>query len=977
MRRDDSKALAGFAKKSAWLVLLMATPAPPPLHAQVNCQLPGRNSPAVPVPECVDATGGAVTCNTPNAIRLWPNDFRPAGPIPLIRDSTDRIAGKTIPGMKSGHELFSTVDVVTVAGVSRRLYVAYNAGIQAWDILANPANPGRLDARDGWEGHFLSFPEPSEVLTFVLDIAALNVGAHDLVMVSGNDGVGPSLWELNTSTNQFRAMYQDPATDSKEVRLIQRNDGIVYGFAASVSDGLAVYNVSAARNLSPPCLDSQGSNCPTVYRGRVTNGATSPERPNFVDAIHVPTSNKVFLTVSGGLFTELQIWELGNPQFPGTAKLRFSGFDHSAGSAIFKYDGHYYLAFITEELGLNNERLRTFMIDGCINGNTCTQADGSMQEAVLPIEVAPGFASAKDFLTYSQFDGDPYLYYSPGTGNLSGPNIEALFDASALRPPNGSPLTILPEITLQGGGSYTDPCNGSQIRYWSHHYHANTRGLNNMTPRHGKFSAAGYFYRAAASILDVHVKGGGSVPGDANIRTDVVGEGPFWMSDVIGFNTTVTGDCTPSAPAWMWEAETNRPFTVVPTEIVQPLTSAQYTFDCVEAGGARCLNATAVVEAANADCAEALGTPASLFLKDPRIDVVSTSTGGRSTFEACETIPLSANLAGRAPAFWEWRLDGQVIPGCSSSTLLGDLEEDAVVECALDGDLIGTDVIFADGFESGNMARWIVPAAVVASSPREKGQKLAVSASVDLLVWNTPDKGLAPRATSLVQFSLAETGIPTFSGSPSEAVDGPAATLTYPAVNATSWTWEIEDPTGEDLCSFPGKPSVNCVVEDTATSSITHFWPAAGTYSYRVTISNCSQVSDAADDEVTVESGVEPDITAFFFNSSNCCLDGLEFSCPLNVSVEFRLDMAEEGAFSFAFDWERSSALSEPNWTSQSATGKDPSQPRWFFSHTFTSAGTVYPTAQASSGILTDEEELLNGQPINIVNGACGGGAPD
>lgn len=482
-----------------------------PLPAEVDCTVPGRNTPAVPVPECVDFEGSAASCGAPGSIRLWPVGFQPASPIPPNRDTTDRVAGKGIPGWATGHELFSSLDVVTVGGVSRRLYVAYNAGLQAWNIDPQadpdyPANPPRMDKADGWEGEFLQWPVPSEVLSYIEDISALNVSATiDVVAVAGKKPAGLTLWEFDTSTESLRQLYQDVDINARQVRLIRLNGGAIYAVVGS-EGGVAVYDVTAARALVSPCLDDQGSVCPGILRGYVTQQARQ-----YIGAIHVAGNDRVYVSSSNGTAFQtapVELWELANPAIPSAASLCLSSFSNVAGSELFLYNGHHYLAFIIEETGFDNEELRVLLIDDCISD--CVQVGGCfVQDAVNPVSLdpAPGdgadYSTARDLLTYSEFAGRPYLYYGVATGGLQGPDFDQLFDLRHLRPPTPSPLTCLPEVTATGG-SYTDPCNGSKIRYWSHYYSRNAHGLNEMVPRIGQLSSGGYFYRAAATILDVH-----------------------------------------------------------------------------------------------------------------------------------------------------------------------------------------------------------------------------------------------------------------------------------------------------------------------------------------------------------------------------------------------------------------------------------------------------------------------------------------
>lgn len=957
-----------------------------PSAAQVDCDPAGRNTPADPVPECVDSDGFAVSCGTPGRVRLWPpNDFRPASgfprELPRHRDSTDRVAGKSVPGEGSGHELYSSVDIVTISGISRRLYVSYNAGIQVWDIENHPAfNGAPLDQVDGWpdqqgNSEWLKWPEPSEVLNYLEDVNAVNVSSTvDVVGAAGIKPAGVSFWKYNTSTKNFRQLYQDEGISARQVRLIKLNGGTIYAIVGS-DQGLAVYNVTAALALDPAkCLDNQGTNptCPGVFRGYVTQQSS-----RYVDALHIPANDRIYVSASNGLFSYLQIWEIANPQSPATSIERFSELLHTAGSALFQYNGHFYVAAINEGTGLNKERLRVLLVDTCIQGSNCSFATGTVKDAVTAISLdpAPGegsdYSTANDFLTHSEFDGTPYLYYGLATGNLEGPDFDQLFDLSNLQPPNPLPLPGLPEITA-GGGSYTDPCNGSKIRYWSHYYSSNAQGLNNMVPRVGKFSAGGYFYRAAATILDVHLLGDGGAPGASNIRTEVTNpQTEYWMSDVIAYEATASGDCSPSPLLWDWSASSSRA-DVAPAQISELTDTASYAFNCINALG-RCPNALVSVEADNGDvsCSERSLTPATITVKDPDIAIVDAGTGATDTFEECQTVPFSANLAGRSPAWWEWRIDGEPLEGCDATySATSDLAA-AVVTCDVPAELISSDSIFRDGFESGNISAWtqVVNNSVVTSNAAVKAAGPMVA---ELHVWDTFNKALPAKAVNQIPFTIVESGVPAFSGAAQENVAGPSATLTHAATSATSWTWEIQDPAGEDTCTFPGVGTTSCYTETTATDTIFHAWLTAGTYEYRVTISNCGPDKASRTDQVTVEEGVEPNVLIFSPNTGgNACSGNVisGFTCNAGCEYDFTVRMAENAAYVFEFDWNRTSQTGA-NYSEQSAASNDASTLEWYFKHTFTATGSVYPIVRARNGGFTDEQGFFK-VPITVVNGSC------
>jgi hypothetical protein len=683
------------------------------------------------VPECVDEDGFAVTCVTPDAVELWPESFQPASGISSTRDSTDWL-GLTVPGSQSGHELFKAVDVVTAGGQSRRLYAAYNAGIQVWDISAgSAASPLRLAVRDGWEGDFISFPDPEVgALEFVEDVAALGVGTEDLAALAAIDPVGPTLWEFDPDASTFALLYQDSANSSRKIQIAQIDDGNVYAFAAT-SDGVAVYNVSAARALVAPCFDTQSHACPGVFRGLLPGMTTG----RWVDVLYVPVIDRLLVAASDGSTTSAGIWQVDDPEDPaGSSIQRFDGGADLVGARglqMFSHDGHFYLALVRQK------QLRILLIDDCLFGPGCFLGAGSVVDAVDPIALR-NLATTEDILSYSTVNREPLLYYGVAAQGLSGPDVDQLFDLASLSPPDPLPLAGLPEITASGG-AYVDPCNSSTIRYWSHYYSENAHGLNNVSPRVGKFARNGYFYRAAETILDVHLLGDGVTPAPSSLTTSVTPpQAEHWMSDEIAFAAAATG-CTPAAPSWVWSASTTEP-DVAPVQLTEVTDTSSYRFDCTAAG--RCPDALVTVWAANGSCPSADLAPASFVVKDPAIDIVSIDSGGTGVFDISETVPLSAELLGRGPIWWAWRVGGSTPAECSS-TLPGTDLSAAAVPCSASAAEAFQQTIFVDGFESGDTSRWGAPT----------GGKAVVA---ELFVWDSADTSLSPQAVERVTFTITE-----------------------------------------------------------------------------------------------------------------------------------------------------------------------------------------------------------------------------
>ncbi|MEL7058531.1 MAG: hypothetical protein AAGN46_00750 [Acidobacteriota bacterium] len=424
----------------------------------------GDNSPATPVPEFRDG------------VRLWPDGFRPGSPgqtLPLIRDSTQRVGGVGTPSAATGFELFKAVDAI-----DDRLFVAYGLGIQAWTIEgAFAENPGLLAFRDGLGGGFLAFPGQQEVLNFIEDLDAVEHGDDVLIGVAGRQEVGTTIWSFD---HNFTQHYQDLGTISEQVRMIEQ--GGRHYLLAATDGGVAVYDATAA-SLGAPCLDDRGATCPGVYRGLFPNDVLGA----YVDAI--VWNGRTFVSSSDGrsFVKPLILWELPDAAQPASARQIVVGDVDARGAAFLPLGDRLFFAYASK----NPSRVQIFDIDHCVDGDGCTD----LGPVVAELDVGDGDLQ---FLTFSRSGELPFLYYGVATNNALGDRIEGLWQLDAL-PGNGAPR----EITA-GGETYVDPCNGLVVDYWGDYYEANDAGLRNMHPRKGAF-AGRYFYRAAQSILDVHV----------------------------------------------------------------------------------------------------------------------------------------------------------------------------------------------------------------------------------------------------------------------------------------------------------------------------------------------------------------------------------------------------------------------------------------------------------------------------------------
>jgi hypothetical protein len=457
-----------------------------PLRAEAGC---GDNSPATPVPECRSAEGAELPCTDPEAVRLWPAALRPGLPgetLPPDRDST-QWTSTTIPGALSGHELFQSLAID-----GDYVYVAYNAGVQVWDVGGIHAeDPEKVAAADGWRGDFFAFPAIGENDFYIDDVGvAEGFGGGRLVGLAGKESAGFTWWLHRDG--QFVQLYQDLGNDSRQVRVVARN-GNVFGVTAGPTS-LDVYHGSLAQlffDSCPPeippelcvCLDDSGSACPGIFVGSLPD-----ELPGlYLDVLL--REERLYVAVSGGSGLPVRLWEV-DPLAPASAVLRFSGLSGGAqGLAFVELGSQVYLAAAIREA--TAWYLRIYDALACLDEDGCA----SLGPPLYSQEVSP--LAVQRLLTVSESGGRPFLYYGVDLIDLEGEGEELLLDLGDL------PAEIR-ELTADGG-SYVDSCSLRPVDYWGDYYPRNAQGLRNVRPKVGRFRGP-FFYRAAYGIFDVHVR---------------------------------------------------------------------------------------------------------------------------------------------------------------------------------------------------------------------------------------------------------------------------------------------------------------------------------------------------------------------------------------------------------------------------------------------------------------------------------------
>ncbi len=698
------------------------------LEAQVCV---GGNGPARHVP-------GPPPNHDPAApdVDLWlPDVFRPGlvdlpnRQLPHERDST-QWDSLTTPGFHSGHEIFQSLDVL-----GRYAYVAYNAGFSIWNIGPDPEKPERVKVRDGWHLHpcpndpdcgpFLSFPGTGEVDFLVEDIDVLQApgsGTSVHIAVSGKNPVGISLWRFNTSTRRVTPVYQDTTRVSRQVRLVSvagSSGTTVYAFS-SYGNGLAVYDMNRALAIEG-CLQEDSSDCPGVYLGNL--GTISTGR--YLDVLVRPTGEVLVAASNGNINGQgLEIWQV-DPSNPGAAVRLFSGLDERTfGVALFSYEGNDYVAALERDGSFNV--IKIFNVNACGGGNPCTIG------APLFVSVGVPPRSSDQFLTYSINDGSPFLYYGL-FGGLSGQKVEQLLDLTTLGRGPGQNIT---EMT-DGGPTYFDECVEEDLGYWAWYYPGNEFGLNNLTPRVGKFHPdTDFFYRAAGGVFDVHVR-----EETLAVTTTVVNpepDGLYWMTDEITFQGEGSNGCDPQG-VWTWTPETTSE--VDAFLISETGNQVTFRFDCGTTS--RCSGAVARVSGANSDpsCAGAEEISAAIFMKDPRIEVLAIEPSS-GTFDQCNSADFTATLVGRGPVDLDW--SARRGPALDPDQELQQTFDDTVdaEDLSTAGSVFTWDTatarfagIFQDGFESGNTDAWGQPAVLTEDfviGVGLDGEAPSVSATVEL-----------------------------------------------------------------------------------------------------------------------------------------------------------------------------------------------------------------------------------------------------
>ena len=840
-----------------------------------------------------------------------PGVFRPATTnltceqVPAERDSSawDSLS---VPGFSSGNEIFQGLDVL-----DNHLYVAYNAGLSVWNI-ENPERPVRVAVADGWINQFFTYPPPGEVDFFNESIAVLRPstgGSRVYIVVSAIGPVGTSIWEFNTTNEVLNQLYQYTAT-SRQVR-IEEVGGTIYAFAGR-ENGVDIFNVSEAI-AEAPCTDIAGdpSPCPSVFEGSLSTNSGG-----FIDILK-KSSGAIYLSNSDGNIINslgLELWQINNPGNPGGAIRRFSGLGtQTFGSALFEKGGNTYMAAL-ERVGSNN-RLKIWDIDACLTSN-CGGSPGTLEFDSLPL---PPF-STRQFLTYSEGGSTnvPFLHYGLRASSLSGDHVDQLLDLTTL----GTANQNITEMT-DGAPTYFDTCQSENLDYWSWYYAGNEFGTQNFTPRIGKFNEGTiYFYRANGATVDVHVWEGGST-GNPTITAEVSSpQVTYWMGESITFEASGATGCVPLSTGWSWDIDT--PAGV--SHIVTGQTNNQITasFSCDDATN-RCADAaiSATAENSASSCATAVLNAAEITVKDPRLEIIGLTPNG-GTFPQCTVIDFEAQIAGRGPADYAWSVNGENEDSGTAS------EEDlSSISFSWDTtNVVLSDEIFLDGFESGDTTSWSSTVGGVSTLKVGSNKGVSGGAPFEIAVGIDSTFSDPVDTSTTVNITLLGTNLGFENGvDPIESTTMDSSTFDFHAnsVDATEFRWEFEDSDGADVCTFGASTNVPCVRMN-GGQDISYTWVLqAGTRRVNLTIASCVvSEEEMATTSVEVVLSETLEITDFglvrsLATNPNCELSAAECigllgdpicECRDDLDVIFEVE-ALGSPTSFDVDWDGDGSFDE------------------------------------------------------------------
>lgn len=527
---------------------------------------------------------------------LW-GELKPSA---VLLDAT-QWSGSQLPNKR--YPISTMVDVE-----NGYVFHSFYGGISLWDARTNPAQPSQMTMIGGFEGGFPSWPGLTEFTQIVFSIDA-PAGDDSIAAVGAITPVGVSVWDFSNKT-QIRAVYQDKGKFVYQVHAANIG-GRSYAFAGDFQNdqGLHVYDMTQARANTTACIETTPKtiSCPGVYKGRIG----PKEGIKYVSG--VAAGGKYFVAATGGYggATGVKIWDVTNPTVPAQVLQAYTGsFVH--GVALWTDAGTDYLAL---RIGATAE---IHDVTSCLTGG-CSGLGTPLWTATLkPYPESLQWLS----VNFSRSGSTPFLYFGHHDPCSSDGGLQSEYLLDVSNP--ASPRDVKPPQTIVDQGVNVD--------YWSWYYATPARGFSNVGPRYGVFNGK-YFYRAGASIFDVHEWTGSSGPPVASFTWSPT---TVYLGDPITFTSTSVGAPT----SFQWTFPDGTPSTATTS-------SAQTTFGSLG-------NKSVKLDVSNAQGADPDGETRIVAVLDPA-PAVGAITHSPSSPLVCQPVTLTANdVTGKPPLGIDW-----------------------------------------------------------------------------------------------------------------------------------------------------------------------------------------------------------------------------------------------------------------------------------------------------------------------------------
>lgn len=565
--------LSSFAKMGLLAVLASAAG---PSPAEAACAFSNAKTPARGVPSALWG-------------ELQPTDL---GQLPAGRDNTgfDQVGD---------FERFPYFEALDAEG--GYVFVAASRRLQIWDARSNPGNPSSVFDL-GFRSMGLTWNADSHAFFIFEDLDAPTGSSNSLALV-GRYGLGVAIYDTSNKVSP-ELVYQDHGDNGTGGRwagavYAGRIGGQDYAFVASDQgvSGVYAYNMSAAVQLSAPCIEFQpgGTQCPGVFVRKIG----SRTKATAIDGV----GN--FIAIASGVAPKgVDVWDVSNPGSPVQVITGLTS-DSVYSVAMWQEGASYFLAVRTQS------DARIYNVS-CIANGPCSLGSPVFSRSM------PG--SAAGTVTFSRSGSTPFLYLGLEDECLTGNQNEWLYDVSNA----SNPTDISPQGTVV--------INGAPVSYWGHYYWDNgVHGFNRVAPRMGKFQGD-YFYRAGHSIFDIHERTGGSPPvADFSWTPALVYPGTS-----VSFTDTSSGSPT----SWDWDFLPNG----VPSSSTQRNPSG-VTFPT--AG-----NKTITLQASNLSGSDTETKTLTVLPPEPNVPSVTVSPNPALL---CQPVTFSAqNVTGQPPLTFSW-----------------------------------------------------------------------------------------------------------------------------------------------------------------------------------------------------------------------------------------------------------------------------------------------------------------------------------